>query len=124
MSPVADSASIGPRRITLLGHVKAYLQSPHPDTEDIRFNLKIMQGAFNGFNPAGDSVLAMVLADKSKASGVYMPMDEVDASLIGLQMRYGARLVQWAKVGGDGTSGAWEQFKIKAMTRGRVSLHS
>jgi hypothetical protein len=82
-----------------------------------------MQGAFPGQMPAGDRVLGMVLNNKGKTNAVDMPMDEVDATLIGWQMKYGARLVQWAKVGSaGGTPGEWEQFKMKAVQRERVSL--
>jgi len=81
-----------------------------------------MQGAFPGQMPAGDRVLGMVLNNKGKPNAVDMPMDEVDATLIGWQMKYGARLVQWAKVGSAGGSlGEWEQWKMKAVQRERVS---
>lgn len=82
-----------------------------------------MQGAHPGMMPAGDRVLSMVLNNKGRPNAVDMPMDEVDASLITWQMKYGARLVQWAKVGltGGGPLGEWEQFKLKAVQRERVS---
>jgi hypothetical protein len=122
MSPVANSGSVGPRRITQLGRITAHLKSPHIDGEETRFSLNIMQGAFNGFMTEGDRVLGMVLANKGTSNPVDMPMDEVDSSLIGWQMRYGAKLVQWAKVGlAGGAPAEWDQFKLKAMQRGRVS---
>ena len=122
MSPVANSGSVGPRLITQLGRITAYLKSPHIDGEETRFSLNIMQGAFNGFMLEGDRVLGIVLANKGTSKPVDMPMDEVDSSLIGWQMRYGAKLVQWAKVGlAGGPPAEWEQFKMKAMQRGRVS---
>jgi hypothetical protein len=122
MSPVADSGSAGPRRIPQLGRVTAHLYSPHIEEGDVqRQSLNIMQGAFPGQMPAGDRVLSMVLNNKGKTNAVDMPMDEVDATLIGWQMKYGARLVQWAKVGSaGGSSGEWEQFKMKAVQRERV----
>lgn len=123
MSPLADSGSTGPRRIAQLGRITAHLASPHVDGEDVQLSLNIMQGAFTGFMPEGDRVLAMVLNNKGKSNAVDMPLDEVDASLIGWQMRYGARLVQWAKVGSAGGPAAeWEQFKMRAVQRGRVSF--
>lgn len=123
MSPAANSGSVGPRRITQLGRITAHLKSPHIDGDETRFTLNIMQGAFDGFIPSGDRVLAMVLANKGQSNSVDMPMDEVDSSLIGWQMRYGAQLVQWAKVGsGGGPPAEWEQFKMKAMQRGRVGF--
>jgi len=122
MSPVADSGSTGPRRIPQLGRITAYLMSPHIEGDDNKQSLNIMQGAFPGQMPAGDCVLSMVLNNKGKTNAVDMPMDEVDATLIGWQMKYGARLVQWAKVGSaGGSSGEWEQFKMKAVQRERVS---
>jgi hypothetical protein len=122
-SPVADSGSTGPRRIPQLGRITAYLMSPHIEGDDNRQSLNIMQGAFPGQMPAGDRVLSMVLNNKGKTNAVDMPMDEVDATLIGWQMKYGARLVQWAKVGSaSGSSGEWEQFKMKAVQRERVGV--
>lgn len=123
MSPVADSGSTGPRRISQLGRITAHLMSPHIEGDDSRWSLNVMQGAHPGMMPAGDRVLSMVLNNKGRPNAVDMPMDEVDASLITWQMKYGARLVQWAKVGltGGGPLGEWEQFKLKAVQRERVS---
>ena len=121
MSPVADSGSTGPRRIPQLGRITAHLQSSHIEGEDHRLSLNIMQGAYPGVMPAGDRVLDMVLNNKGRPTAVDVPMDEVDVSLVGWQMEYGARLVQWAKVGSAGGPAAeWEQFKLKAVQRGRV----
>lgn len=98
--------------------------SPHIEGDDNRLSLNIMQGAYPGQMPAGDRVLGMVLNNKGKTNAVDMPMDEVDATLIGWQMKYGAKLVQWAKVGsaGGSSSGEWEQWKMKAVQRERVGV--
>jgi hypothetical protein len=122
---MADSGSTGPRRIPQLGRITAHLQSQQIDGVETSLSLNIMQGAYPGYMPAGDRVLNMILnniSNKGKPNAVDMPMDEVDANLIGWQMKYGARVVQWAKVGSAGGPLAeWEAFKIKAVQKGRVS---
>jgi hypothetical protein len=95
------------------------------DGEVSQFNLAIMDGAPQGLNPVGDQVLSIVLGPMNKSSGTIMPMDEVDMSLIAWQMHYGARLVQWAKVGcipsKSTNSQDWERLKRRAQDRHRVS---
>lgn len=124
-SPGGGSGSVGPRRVNTIGRVSASLLPPNVDGEVSQFTLTIMDGAPQGLNPVGDKVLSIVLGPMNKSSGTIMPMDEVDMSLIGWQMRYGARLVQWAKVGcipsKSTNSQDWERLKRRAQDRHRVS---
>lgn len=94
---------------------------PNVDADPARFHLTVMMGALNGHNPIGDKVLNVFLGPQNKGHSMPVFMEEVDATLIGWQMRHGARPVQWAKAAGiPEESKEWDKLKVKAMHKHRV----
>lgn len=121
-SPGGGSGSIGPRRIDRIGRITAILSPHNVDGEPVRLHLHIMRGAGNGLNASGDQVLTMFLGPQTKSQSIPAYMDEVDASLIGWQMRHGAKLVQWAKVAGiPEETKEWDTLKRRTVAQHRVS---
>lgn len=117
MSPGgAGSTASGSQRIDRLGAVSLRL-----DHQDYRFDhLVVTRGAMPGQQPDGDAVLAQVLGSGGKRESI--AMQEVDLSLVYWQMRFGARVAQWAKVGSPPHDAVppWNKLKTASHAQGKV----
>lgn len=118
-SPDAGGSSAsGSRRIDTLGRVALRL-----DYQDHVHRLQVSRGAFPGQMVDGDAMLAQLLGDGT--GEISLHMDDVDLSLVNWQIKqFGARMVQWAKLGcpdtDKGRRAQWDKLKTQSHQQGKV----